>query len=276
MRVVTATASDRQSPVALEARAFVEGDRLIAEVLASEPVRVWGAIAGDDGHSVDLSERVVPSVHHRLESRQALRPAQGYSVVLYGEDLAGNAMAPWVTRVEAPPAAQVSITEVVASPLRDWSDSAPAGWPFDETPGGGAVSESDEWVELVHWGEGPISLIDSGLVVRALDGTPSETRLSEAASLYFGAGGHVGEWWPGEGLVARLRGTMSQTDLVLEVWSGSRRLDRLAIGALEGAEHPGGAPPSLEYEAIARDPAGFWRWCAPTPGDATPSSDCLP
>ena len=42
-----------------------------------------------------------------------------------------------------------------------------------------------------------------------------------------------------------------------------------------GADHPGGGPPDLIREALARSPDGRWRWCRPTPGDPRPNPGVL-
>jgi hypothetical protein len=56
---------------------------------------------------------------------------------------------------------------------------------------------------------------------------------------------------------------------------GAQLVDRIVIGAAADARHPGGRPPDLKHEALARGLDGRWRWCAPTPGDPTPGA-CLP
>ncbi|MGF1509175.1 MAG: hypothetical protein ACFB9M_06685 [Myxococcota bacterium] len=206
-----------------------------------------------------------PLLGHRGLSVQLGRPADG-TVRVEGvlTDLAGQKTAIEPVDVDLPEPVRVRISEIVATPLRDWNDSESAGVPFDAWPGSGAVTETDEWVELINEGHQPIDLARTLLELRAIDGTPSITEIRSAPGLYFGSSGNPSAWAPGEALVVRPRGALSSTGLSIEVWSGPYLLDRVLLG--EGAMHPGGSPPDTLHESVAWTGFGF-RWCEPTPGD---------
>lgn len=194
-----------------------------------------------------------------------LRP-RVYDLAGNGRDLPGQV-------VERPRVPEIRFSEVVASPLRDWGDSEPAGVPFDARPGSGSVSDADEWVELVHHADRPVDLRRLGVEIEAVDGSPSVTPLLGAPALHFGAGGRPSEWMPREGLVVRLRGSLSSQDLTLRLMSGGLELDRVVLG--DDGDHPGGSPPDAVHGSIARDVRGRWRWCAPSPGDGLPAGACI-
>ncbi|CAN0479583.1 unnamed protein product, partial [Laminaria digitata] len=120
----------------------------------------------------------------------------------------------------------------------------------------GAVNDNDEWVELVNLSERAVDLLQAGLELRALDGSPSVTPVDAAPALYFGAGGSVRSWKPGEALVVRPRGSLSQRELRLELYGSGALLDTLQIGGVGEADHPGGGLLDTVHEAIARDQHG--------------------
>lgn len=266
----TTTVADVVPPQLTAVGVDVRGDTVHVRTIADEPVYLRGVAQPGE---VVLSASLIAERRPLLTTMSSLLGRTEYTIQLDGEDLAGNRLEPVVITATTPHAIQVAITEVVATPLRDWNDSAPAGRPYDATPGGGAVTDADEWIELVNASGVPIDLATAGLVVRIHDGTPTETRIEIAPALVFGADGDATAWQPGEALLVRPYGAMSQ-QLTVEVVSGQRVLDRVRLG--EGGDHPGGRPPSLEYDAIARDPRGLWRWCVPTPLDPLPALDCAP
>ncbi|MEM6369811.1 MAG: hypothetical protein AAF851_16055 [Myxococcota bacterium] len=186
-------------------------------------------------------------------------------------DLSGNRSTTGPLTLVPGPRLDLAITELVATPLRDWGDSEPAGLPYDASPGYGAVTSTDEWVELVNLGD-ELDLSALRIEVEAVDGTPAVTVLPGAPGAYFGSGGSWARWQSGEALVLRLRGAMSSQELELRVRSGATLLDAVTLG--EPGQHPGGSPPDPVHEAIARTEAG-WRWCRPTPGDPRPSLECV-
>lgn len=62
---------------------------------------------------------------------------------------------------------RIRLSEAVVDPRLDWSDDD--GTPFDDTPGTGAVSTTDEFVELVNASGSPVDL--RGWRLEMLDGT---------------------------------------------------------------------------------------------------------
>jgi len=262
--------------VALEAPPDLEAPELGAPSLAwsaagvelswivNEPVWVEARL---DGRALPATR---PLVH---AGRVALTvPVEG-PAVLDGQvtDLSGNEVRLGPLELVPGPVLRVELTELVASPLRDWGDSEPSGLPFDGSPGHGAVTPTDEWVELVNRGD-ELDLSAVSLELHTVDGTPAVTVLPGAPGAFFGSGGSWARWRPGEALVIRPRGAMSSQDLQLRVQSGSAILDTLPIG--EAGVHPGGSPPDAVHEALAKTEGG-WRWCRPTPGDPRPPLECV-
>ncbi len=223
-----------------------------------------------------IEYRSVPVAADRVPARPArpLDASTAYTLHFEVEDLARNRAPPIEVPLVTPPAIAVAITEIVASPLRDWNDSEGGAVPFDPVPGVGTVSEADEWVELVNRSQSAIDLTTSGIELRTIDATPNVTVLAGAPALYFGDGGSLTSWWPGEALVVRARGAMSSRGLTVEVAAGDQRLDRVVLGEQSGADHPGGSPPNVRYESVARTPSGGFAWCVPTPGDPRPATEC--
>jgi hypothetical protein len=243
-----------------------EGSAVVAEWTSDEPV--WARLELD-GRATEPEATLLG--HRGLRFRWSGLAPGPHRVSGWFEDLAGHRTPISPLTFEAPERLRIAVTEVVTTPLRDWGDSEPAGLPFDAWPGGGTVSETDEWVELVNRGDRAIDLTAVPVEVRAVDATPSITVVRGAPGLYFGSGGTLEAWGPGEALVVRLRGNMASRDLGIEVWVGEEPLDAIAIG--EGGVADGGAPPDPVHEALAW--AGdAWRWCRPTPGDPRPALQC--
>ena len=205
---------------------------------------------------------------------EPLVPGTAYGLAVTAVDLFGRTTVGIDRRVIGPAEVQVILREFVFTPRSDWGDSEPRGEPFDESPGTGTVSSADEWIEIVNATDGVVDIEAAALRIRTLDGTPSETRVAAAPALRFGDGGSVRGWLPGEALVVRPRGDMSQSALTVEVWAGAVLLERVVLGDGPDADHPGGSPPDLEREALSRQPDGRWRWCRPTPGDPRPNEQC--
>jgi hypothetical protein len=274
-QIHTASAADGRPPRVAWVHAQVRGSAVTVQVQADEPVVVQGFLRSEAGDELPLTPPEQVADHVWLGATAPLSPETRYEVRVVVEDLAGlrGEAAPVYVTTPALPA--VAITEVVASPLRDWSDSAGGQVPFDPRPGTGAVNDNDEWVELVNLSPAPVDLLATALELRAQDGTPSLTIVDGAPALYFGAGGGLRGWLPGEALVVRPRGSLSQRDLRLEVHAAGVLLDAVALGTPAGADHPGGPPPDTTHEAVARDEAGRWRWCLPTPGDPRPATACV-
>jgi hypothetical protein len=250
------------------------GGRIAISVAASEAIRAVGTLWPPEGTPVRLQGIPMPSVEQRLEADRLLAADLECVVAIESEDLAGNRSEPLIFTVITPKPITVRITEIVPTPLRDWGDSEASGERFDARPGGGAVTDADEWIEIVNLSPSSIDLQQSGLLLRVIDGTPSETGLVSAPVIYFGAGGDRRSWAPGEAIVVHPRGSMARTEVTIELLSGGEILDRVRLGALPEDDHAGGRPPDFDHESLARDLEGRWRWCAPSPGDPSPSSDC--
>ncbi len=271
-RVLTGSVADHVAPE-LRLRDVDRGGATVRIVVeADEPVLAHGRVTGPDGTVTELRAPLVPAERVELWSERPLSAQTAYRLRVGASDHAGNEASPLEVAFVTPAEVRVELTEVVATPLHDWGD-ATRGVPFDATPGRGAVTDADEWLELVNRSDGPIDLTQVALGLRLLDATPVEHDVAAAAHLHFGRGGEPRAWGVGEALVVRPRGALPQREVIIEVVWGDRVLDRVAIGRDPEADHAGGAPPDLEHEAIARDgPA--WRWCTPTPGDPLPGR-CL-
>lgn len=273
--VRTGTVADRQPPTVTGLDVQLRGDLAFVHVHADEPVVVRGQLSGAGvsvplGVPARLADRVV------VEAAAAVPRGATLWLALTVEDLAGHRVEVPEREVTVPPRPRVRIVEVVAKPLRDWSDSEGGAVPFDRHPGVGAVNDNDEWVELVNDGDAPIDLLAVGLALHAVDTSPSVTFVDGAPGLYFGAGGHLREWRPGEALVVRPRGNLSQRALTLTLLSGRERVDEVVLGDQPGAVHRNGSPPDAWRESIALGPEGRWLWCVPNPGDPRPPSGCGP
>lgn len=270
--VRTSSSADLQTPLLSKLVLDAAPGALELELLADETVRGGGGwrAAGASGRFASLG---FPGTSVRLGAEPAPPGGADIEIDIWIEDLAG-ARTSTRTIISMPERVEARITELVFAPRRDWGDSEPNGEPFDAYPGSGTVSSADEWIELVNLSGRTVSLARSGLELRALDGTPAVTKVVDAPRLRFGDGGGPASWLPGEALVVRTRGDMAQGGLVVELWSGAMRVDRVVIGREVGADHAGGGPPDLDHDALARTGRGDWAWCRPTPGDPAPSGDC--
>lgn len=273
--VRTATIGDFVIPTVTATRVAFAGDEVTLEVESSEPVLLYAKLVASDGNQTPIALPLIASASFFIEAPpEVLVPESAYNFVIEGEDIAGNALAPFEVPLRAPPRIEVAINEVVPAPFHDWSDSEENGEAYDARPGVGAVTDTDEWIELVNHSAFPIDLRSAGLVLRVHDSSPTTTSIDGVTSLYFGNGGSRSAWWPGEALVFHPRGSIAQRGFTLELMSGTRELDRLVVGEEPNSAAVSGTPPSLEYEAFARDEHGRFRWCAPTPGDPLPPAIC--
>lgn len=271
--ITTASVAERAGPRVEAVQWSARPGRLGAWIQADAAVRPGGRWWGCGGEG-RLQLEGWPGRRLTVAAVPTPSPACEVEVEVWLEDLSGQ-RTETSTRLWTPPEVAAVISELVPSPRHDWGDSEPAGMPFDGLPGAGTVSTADEWVELVNRSAHPLDLSQIGLELRTLDGTPSTTAVLEAPALYFGAGGGPASWQPGEALVVRTRGAMSQTELQVELWAGAVLLDRVRIGTEVDSDHPGGAPPDLQHEALGRGWDGYLRWCVPSPGSALPSERCF-
>lgn len=271
--LVTSTSADDRPPL-VSADVRVAGDTVQVALTADEAVLASGRLVPRRGGVVELVASVAPAQAPWLEA-SGVAPRTRYELHVVAVDLAGNEQWLDLPPVTTPPPVRAVITELVASPTRDWNDSGSGGSAFDAEPGGGAVTDADEWIELVNNGTTAIDLAVAGLRVLTLDASPRETRLEAAPAVRFAAGDDAGSWSPAGALVLRPFGSMSGADLVVELYSGATLLDRWVIGDELDAGHRGGPPPDLLHDAIAESPTGLLRWCRPTPGDPVQSTDCV-
>lgn len=269
--IFTSSAADMRFPE-VELEALVEPGRVEVEIRATEWVRASGRWSGG-GRQGHFDALELPGLRQRLRAMGEIPFGGLVELEIEAEDLGGMRTRARAS-VRLPESIFAEVTEVVAAPRRDWGDSTPAGVPFDPHPGAGTVSAADEWIELVNRGDDPVDLSAAALELRVLDGTPSSVRVVDAAGAYFGDGGSWRHWSPGEALVVRPRGDTAQSDVTIELWAGAVPLDRVVLGALRGADHPGGAPPDVIHESLAQGADGVFRWCRPTPGDPSPPDDC--
>ena len=55
--------------------------------------------------------------------------------------------------------AQIVINEIVTDPQQDWNDSEGGdGIPFNNVPGNGTITPTDEWIELLNTGSEAVDL----------------------------------------------------------------------------------------------------------------------
>ncbi len=272
-QVLTSSIVDRRAPQILWVNATVRGATVRVQVFGDEPLVVQGKLHPPEGPPVALTPPQQIDTEVWLSAAESLLPSTRYRVVLDVWDVAGNSAPAPVVYIETADVPQVQITEVVAAPLRDWSDRD--GVPFDSWPGVGPVNDNDEWVEIVNLSDRSVDLLKAGLELHALDTSPSVTPIDGAPALYFSSGGGLHNWRPGEALVVRVRGSLSQRELRLELYGSGALLDTLKLGTSGAADHGGGSPPDAVHEAIAKDANGVWAWCVPTPGDPGFNPECL-
>ncbi len=192
-----------------------------------------------------------PHATHRVELGRRHQPAAG-----------GNTLTLPLLR----------INEVVTDPQHDWDDSAGGnGTPFDAVPGNGAISATDEWVELFNAGDTPVDLTaSSGWTLEFLDTTPEVLNFANPGStvrLVFSQGGNPSFFQSGEYLVIGNPPGNLNNDIYLTLKnSGGEIVDDVELGddtegdgAGDGAPDggPGGGDAtSAADEAIARLPNG--------------------
>ncbi len=273
--VLTGSVPDLSPPVLRHLGVEVVPGRLEIAAVYSEIVRVrglWRHLTGVGG--ARMVAVGLPS--HEVRLRQEGQPPRDVDIYveIIAEDLGGQVVTT-STVVRTPPPLSLRIQELVPTPRRDWGDSEPNGQPFDPWPGWGTVSSADEWIELVNDGNEILRLQDLGLQIRVKDNSPSVTLVATAPALWWGDGGSLEAWYPGEALVVRPLGAMDQRGLRVELWAGEIEVDALWVAAIPGAHHPGGQPPDWVHESIARSADGQVRWCRPTPGNPLPTMDCV-
>ncbi len=144
----------------------------------------------------------------------------------------------------------VVINEVVTDPQRDWSSSG-----FDGAPGGGPVTEADEFVELYI----KVAGLDlSGWTIELQDSSPTSGGLGAGGAFAvarYGGAGNPQNTAAGAYLVLGdpSSGSLSNTILLVLKDGGGQVIDQVQLGS-GGA--PGGDATGPHDEATARIPNG--------------------
>ena len=155
----------------------------------------------------------------------------------------------------------VLINEIVTDPQRDWNDSDGGnGVPFDDWPGTGTVSDTDEWVELVNVSTYAGSILYWSLVMN--DGTTATETLGAASALFvFELGGALDNILPGEHVViGNPAGSMNNDVWICLLDDQAQVVDELELGNEDlrgnglGDEAPDGDATGAHDEAVGRFP----------------------
>lgn len=203
---------------------------------------------------------------------EGLTPATPYQWELQCIDSAGHASQQWRVSVTTLPRIDVVIGEVVVEPRQDWGDSVANGEPFDNQPGNGAISASDEWVELYNQGESVVDI--SSWKIEVVDRDQSSVTLKALASaspkqLYTRSGSLL--LAPGEYAVVRLSPdskNASSTAKIRLIDAMELLRDEVVLGSsVNGRTIPSGRSTGADDEAVIRCKSGWFRAQA-TPGAA--------
>lgn len=157
--------------------------------------------------------------------------------------------------------AVLRINEVVTDPQHDWNDSDGGnGVPFDDQPGSGTISTTDEWVELVNVSTYAGSILYWSLVMH--DTTPATETLGAANAVFvFELGGSLDNVLPGEHVViGNPAGSMNNDVWIRVLDDRGEVVDEVELGDQDfrgngpGDEAPDGNATNALDEAVARFP----------------------
>jgi hypothetical protein len=271
----TSSTADAVAPVLTSSTVLTIGDQIAIDLALSKPVLLHGSVIDATGMSAPLALPLIAASEIRVDPGALLAPNASYTFTIDGTDLAGNALSTISISVLTPERIEATIDELVPTPLHDWNNSDGTGVAFGPYPGNGAVTSADEWIEIINRSSVAIDLTTSSLVLRKVDAHPTETVLGTLSEAYFGNGGSLTAWGPGEAMVFHPKGAMSKRGFAFELILGPRLLDRVAVGDVDNAVSPSTTPPDSAHEALAKDIEGTWRWCVPNPGDPLPPRDCI-
>lgn len=155
-------------------------------------------------------------------------------------------------------AGHVVINEVVVDPQQDWGESSGGdGIPFNEIPGSGSITGSDEWIELFNATTEAVDL--TGWSIHMLDGTDEVDLLGEGSGteLWSDPTSSIERFQPQTFLVVGNPVGDNKNEVVIELRNELGELvDRVRIGVEGGLEQDGNAT-GLEDEAIARHTDGI-------------------
>ncbi|MEE2901282.1 MAG: hypothetical protein VYC39_03090 [Myxococcota bacterium] len=271
----TSSVADEVAPTLAIKDISVGSDDIKISVTSNEPVLAMGRIKSALDSAVELRTTQYFLGGLVLSNSTSLAPGTAFQGEIEFWDLSGNQEYYDTGLFTTAERLEVEITELLPTPLKDWNDSETNGEPLDPFPGKGTVSSADEWIELVNRSSLPIDIRKTDLYVRVIDSRPSETSIRTAPATFLLDKQEQAIWLPNTALVLRLRGEMNQTDVVVQVFQGARLLDEVVIGKDIDSVHFGGRTPRPDFESIAKDEFGDWRWCVPSPGGATRRADCL-
>ncbi len=163
---------------------------------------------------------------------------------------------------------KIVINEIVVDPQQDWNDSEGGdGNPFNNTPGSGAVTTSDEWIEIYNASGQTIDL--SGWTLEMNDTTP-ETHIiggGSGSEVVYPSSASIVEFPPGAYLVIGNPVGSNNNECYFVLKDPSNEIiddvevgdDPAGDGDGNGAPEPGenGDADSIANEAVARLPNGF-------------------
>lgn len=159
--------------------------------------------------------------------------------------------------------AQVLINEIVTDPKLDWNDSAGGdGVPFNDIPGTGTVTDTDEWIELLNVSADVVGL--TSWTLEMIDTTPTSEVLGQgSAHLVFSQGSSLDQLLPGgRVVVGNPAGSINDNCYVVLRNALGQIVDAVEFGtadfAGDGIENnaPDGNSFNIFTEAVARIPDG--------------------
>ncbi|MBI4209465.1 MAG: Ig-like domain-containing protein [Deltaproteobacteria bacterium] len=150
-------------------------------------------------------------------------------------------------------AGYVVINEMVVDPQQDWGDSSGGdGVSFNNTPGTGSITGSDEWIELFNASLEPVDL--TGWSIHMLDGTDEVDILGEGSGTerFSGVGSSIAHFESQSYLVIGNPTGDNLNKITIELRNNLGELvDTVRVGVEGGLPQDGDAS-SVEDEAIAR------------------------
>lgn len=280
---VVATTTGTQHPVstpifvrfdAALAPASLDLEDRVTVTAAGQPVALGFHTFEDDDHTLVINPIGVLPFDTRLTVQVTGGAAGAKSVA--GATLAASTRFTIRTEPAPTPGARVRINEICISPRQDWDDStASGGVAFDATPGPGAATFSDEWIELLHVGARASNLTGYRLVFyrgpTLLQASRAVMPLTATSARVFGTGTSITKVAKGDrvvlgdppgamptSLVIELRDSTGKLIDTVEVGGNLASTDRGGDGVNNGAPGPGadGRSTGLGDEVVARVPDG--------------------
>ncbi|NIR52986.1 T9SS type A sorting domain-containing protein [candidate division KSB1 bacterium] len=170
---------------------------------------------GEPGHLLSYQEAMVsagyciqhePKLHFGLGDRTAV---DVYAEFMNGKVMALTGLSPGqiitIDGSTSQLAPAIVINEIVTDPQQDWNDSeAGNDTPFDNVPGSGTGTDTDEWLELYNADSEAVNLEQGdGWTLELLDTTPEILNFANPGNteFVFSNGGDLSHFQPGEYLV---------------------------------------------------------------------------